>query len=178
MVIHQLQVERRTGKVTSVCVCLSVCKKVKKLTLHGHYITLHYVRGRTGHVVAGDSAASRSNGWVAVVVRHDHLDARHLHTHHCRPLQACSHTHSEQRKCSTSTHTQTHTHTFNGPFSGTIRVTRYRKGKPIWILLEQETAGHMQVCTSLQTDNHASTPPLCFCRPDALPAAQPTASKH
>ena len=35
--------------------------------------------------------------------------------------------------------------------------------------------GHMQVCTLLQTDNHASTPPL---RPDALPAAQPTASKH
>jgi len=36
----------------------------------------------------------------------------------------------------------------------------------------------MQVCTSLQTDNHASTPPLVFYRPDALPAAQPTASKH
>ena len=30
----------------------------------------------------------------------------------------------------------------------------------------------------LQTDNHASTPPLSFYRPDALPAAQPTASKH
>jgi len=29
----------------------------------------------------------------------------------------------------------------------------------------------MQVCTSLQTDNHASTPPLSFYRPDALPAA-------
>jgi len=39
--------------------------------------------------------------------------------------------------------------------------------------------GHMQVCTSLQTDNHASTPPLSvFYRPDALPAAQPTASKR
>ena len=37
--------------------------------------------------------------------------------------------------------------------------------------------GHMQVCTALQTDNHASTPPLSFYRPDALPAAQPTASK-
>jgi len=37
--------------------------------------------------------------------------------------------------------------------------------------------GHMQVCNSLQTDNHASTPPLTFYRPDALPAAQPTASK-
>jgi len=36
--------------------------------------------------------------------------------------------------------------------------------------------GHMQVCTSLQTDSHASTPPLSFYRPDALPAAQPTAS--
>jgi len=35
--------------------------------------------------------------------------------------------------------------------------------------------GGMQVYTSLQTDNHASTPPLT---PDALPATQPTASKH
>jgi len=32
---------------------------------------------------------------------------------------------------------------------------------------------HMKVCTLLQADNHASTPPLSFYRPDALPAAQP-----
>jgi len=38
--------------------------------------------------------------------------------------------------------------------------------------------GHMQVCTLLQTDNRTSTPPLSFYRPDALPAAHPTASKH
>jgi len=42
-----------------------------------------------------------------------------------------------------------------------------RKLKPIWILLKQETVtgrgmGYVQVCTSLQTDNHASTPPLSF----------------
>jgi len=38
---------------------------------------------------------------------------------------------------------------------------------------------HMQtICTSLQTDNHAGTSPLSFYRPDALPATQPTASKH
>jgi len=53
---------------------------------------------------------------------------------------------------------------------------------PIWILLEQESEWQWhqlgQLCTSLQTDNHASTPPLSFYRPDALPAAQPTASKH
>ena len=39
--------------------------------------------------------------------------------------------------------------------------------------------GRMQICTSLQIDNHTSTSPLSFFyRPDALPAAQPTASKH
>jgi len=30
----------------------------------------------------------------------------------------------------------------------------------------------------IQTDNHASMSPLSFNRLDALPAAQPTASKH
>jgi len=38
---------------------------------------------------------------------------------------------------------------------------------------------YMQIiCTSLQTDNHASTSSLRFYSLDALPAAQPTASKH
>jgi len=31
--------------------------------------------------------------------------------------------------------------------------------------------GHMEICISLQTDNHGSTPPLSFYRMDALPAA-------
>jgi len=38
--------------------------------------------------------------------------------------------------------------------------------------------GHTQVCTTLQTDNHASTPPLSFLQADARLAAKPTASKH
>jgi len=38
---------------------------------------------------------------------------------------------------------------------------------------------HMQIiCTSLPTDNHASTLSLIFYREDALPDAQPTVSKH
>ena len=37
------------------------------------------------------------------------------------------------------THTHTHTQPFNGPFSGTIRVSQYIKVKPIWISLKQET---------------------------------------
>jgi len=36
----------------------------------------------------------------------------------------------------------------------------------------------MQVCTLLQTDNHASIPSLSFLQADALPAAQPAASKN
>jgi len=51
--------------------------------------------------------------------------------------------------------------------------------------MEQEMMGwqwhqhdDMQIiCPSRQTDNHASISPLTFYRPDAFPAAQPTASK-
>jgi len=61
-------------------------------------------------------------------------------------------------------------HPFNGLFSRTTWVSRHQKGKPFWILLEQEMTvwrwhqlDHMQIiCTSLQTDNHASTSPLSF----------------
>jgi len=41
-----------------------------------------------------------------------------------------------------------------------------------------ESAGPMQIiCTLLLTNNHTSTS-LNFYRPDALPDAQPTVSKH
>jgi len=61
------------------------------------------------------------------------------------------------------------THTFNGPFSGTTQVSHYRKGKTNLDFTEARDIewqwhqlGHMQACTSLQTDNHASTPLLSF----------------
>ena len=57
-----------------------------------------------------------------------------------------------------------------------------RKVKPVWILLKQETVSgsgiswaHMQVCTSLQADNHASTPPLSFLQA-GCPSCHPTNS--
>jgi len=72
-----------------------------------------------------------------------------------------------------------HIHPFNGPLSGTTRVSQYQEGKTNLDFTEARDSewqwhqlGHMQVCTSLQTDNHASTPPLKFlqagcssCRP-------------
>jgi len=63
-------------------------------------------------------------------------------------------------------------------------VSRYQKGKTNLDFTEARDSewqwhqlDHMQVCTTLQTDSHASTHPV-FYRPDALPATQPTASKH
>jgi len=65
-----------------------------------------------------------------------------------------------------------HTHTNTrlvALFPGLPRWAGTRKVKPIWIFTEARDSewqwhqlGHMQVCTSLQTDNYASTPPLSF----------------
>ena len=80
-------------------------------------------------------------------------------------------------------HNQPHTHAINDPFPGlpkrplngcssrsssrTTQVSRYQKGKINLDFTEAQDSewqwhqlGHMQVCTSLQTDNHASTSPL------------------
>jgi len=73
--------------------------------------------------------------------------------------------------------------------SGTTRVSRYQKGKTSQVktnldLLEQEIVrgsgtcwAICKVCTSSQTTKPTSHHSV-FYRPDALPAAQPTASKH
>ena len=75
-------------------------------------------------------------------------------------------------------HTTWHTR-LTAPCPGLPAWAGTRKVKPICILLKQETVSGSGIsCTSLQTGNHASTPPLSSYRPDALPAAQPTASKH
>jgi len=75
-----------------------------------------------------------------------------------------------------------HTHAFNGPFSGTTRVSRYQKGKrnldftgardSEW---QWHQLGHMQVCISLQADNDAITPPLVFLQA-RCPSCRPTNS--
>ena len=76
----------------------------------------------------------------------------------------------------------THTHTFNGPLSRTTRVSPYQKGKTNLDFTEARDSewqwqqlGHMQVCTSLQTDNHTSIPPLSFLQA-GCPSCHPTNS--
>ena len=100
-------------------------------------------------------------GPETATTRMTRLSLSKMHTSHIR-----------QGLCPSAQHffeTHTHTHPFNGPLSRTTQVGRYQKGKTN---LDFTTArdsewqwhqlGQMQVCTSLQTDNHASTPPLGF----------------
>ena len=98
----------------------------------------------------------------------------------------------QRRQTAASGHTAsvgglyTHTfnaHTFNGPFSRTTRVGRYQKGKTkldfteardsewLWHQLDQSAPHSRQI--TMPAPHHS-----IFYRPDALPAAQPTASKH
>jgi len=74
------------------------------------------------------------------------------------------------------------THQFNDPFSGNTRVSRYQTDKTNLDFTEARDnewqwhqLGHMQVCISLQADNHASTPPLSFLQA-RCPSCRPTNS--
>jgi len=82
----------------------------------------------------------------------------------------------------TNSHLTNNTHPFNGPFSGTTQVSQYQKGKTNLDFTEARESewqwhqlGHMQVYTLLQTDNHTSTPPLCFLQA-GCPSCRPTNS--
>jgi len=97
-------------------------------------------------------------------------------------LALTGHTTRHQRRQPTCIHTHI---PFNGPLSGTTRVSRYQKGKPIWILLKQETVSgsgiSWAICKSAPHSRQITMPVphhSVFYRPDTLPAAQPTASKH
>ena len=76
-------------------------------------------------------------------------------------------------------------HPFNGPFPGLPRWAGTRKVKPIWILLKQETVSgtgnSWAICKYAPRSRQTTTPAphhSVFYSPDALPATQPTASKH
>ena len=75
---------------------------------------------------------------------------------------------------------------FNGPFSGTTWVSRYQKGKTNLDFTEARDSEWQWIswatCKSAPRSRQITMPAphysKFFYRPDALPAAQPTASKH
>ena len=87
-------------------------------------------------------------------------------------------------KMSISLHTHTHTR-LTALCPGLPGWASTTKVKPIWILLEQETVSGSGIswatCKSAPRSRQITTPAphhSVFYRPDALPAAQPTVSKH
>ena len=56
----------------------------------------------------------------------------------------------------------THTQPLNGPFSGTTQVSRYQKGKSIWILLKQEIVSDSgiswAICKSAPSSRQTTAP--------------------
>jgi len=86
-----------------------------------------------------------------------------------------------QNSPTSSTHT--HTHPFNGPLSGTSQVSRYQKGKTNLDFIGTVSGSGIgwAICKSTHRSRQITTPVpdhSVFYRPDALSAAQPTASKH
>ena len=72
---------------------------------------------------------------------------------------------------------------FNGPLSGTTQVSQYQKGKTSLDFTETVSGSGISwaICKSAPCSRQITTPTphdSVFYRPDALPAAQPTASKH
>jgi len=116
------------------------------------------------------------DAWVAEAVAAALLCITYMNTFYCKTAGA-------QMFIISTGHMHTHTHT---------RLTALCPGLPRWdgnrkvnINLDFTEArdsewqwhqlGCMQVCTSLQTDNHASTPPLCFLQA-RCPSCRPTNS--
>jgi len=77
------------------------------------------------------------------------------------------------------------THPFNGPLFGTTQVSQYQKGKTNLDFTEardSEWQWHpLAICKCAPHSRQITTPAphhSVSYRPDALPAAQPKASKH
>ena len=93
---------------------------------------------------------------------------------------------SSHHAAPSDTHTDTHTHNRLTAFCpGLPGWAGTRKIKPIRILLKQETVSgsgiSWAICKSAPRSRQITTPAphhSVFYRPDALPVAQPTASKH
>jgi len=93
-------------------------------------------------------------------------------------------------RCHYCSNSHAHTHTrLTTSFSRATWVSRYQKGKTSLDSNEAREDGGLgmqwhqldriqTICTSLQTDNHTNTLLLNFYRPDALPDAELTVSKH
>ena len=99
----------------------------------------------------------------------DTTQAPHRSVFFARRMPLCRPANSVKALKALRLHTHPFTHPFNGPFSRTTQASRYQKGKTNLDFTEARDSEwqwhqreHMQVCTSLQTDNHAKHPTTQF----------------
>ena len=84
----------------------------------------------------------------------------------------------------TSSHTHMHTHMHtpvNGSLTETTQVNQYQKGNTNLDFTEETVSVSWAICKPAPCSRQTTMPEphhSVFYRPDALPAAQPTASKH
>ena len=134
-------------------------------------------------VAGGDVARGEGVGDGTAECRRRWLPAGPLHL----PSTAQPHLHQAPGlpPASMYIHNYNYYNHLTASFPGLPRRAGTRKVKPIWILLKQETVSgsgiSWAICKSAPRCRQITTPAphySVFYRPDALPAAQPTASKH
>ena len=126
--------------------------------------------------------------WYRLTQRQHNTEKRKQSHKFCSYLHMCIVFHQFfllSRRLFLHVSTYTHTHPFNGLFSGTTRVSRYQKGKTNLDFTgarDSEWQWHqLGICKSAPRSRQITTPAphrSVSYRPDALPAAQPTVSKH
>ena len=111
---------------------------------------------------------------------------QHLSLPKITPKNPCTTMFWQVQRHLQTAHTHTHTHTrLTALCPGLPGWAGTRKVKPVWILLKQETVSgsgiSWAICKSAPCSRQITTPAphhSVFYRLDALPAAQPTASKQ
>ena len=105
-----------------------------------------------GAVVNDDDFVSVLNSWQTM--SDNEACTTNLRLIKCLLHHLHSHTHKKPA--------WTYIHPFNGPLSGTTRVSRYQKGKTIWILLKQEAVSgsgiSWAICKSAPRSRQITTP--------------------
>ena len=182
LVISYVGVKSQCSRTPVLCLCNLAVYHIGAVFLAGwgcyfQIQSLFYIMGQNCTIVTNVYNINNSRTLVACSL----AIAGNQRCAECEPIRRQMKVCRDFCRCRTAI-THTHTHPFNGHFSWTTQVRRYQKGKTNLDFAEARDSEwqwhqleHMQVCTSLQIDNHAGTPPLSFLQA-GCPSCRPTNS--
>ena len=163
---------------------------IKNPVISEYTCTCRYVRGTES--LKYSNRLVKSSGYISQLLSTSPLNVtfdkipyenQYIHKHVPTSVHAIHNCKSAANGPTCSSKSQhTLTHSLNGRLSGITRLSRYQKSKTNLDFTEARDSewqwhqlGHMPGCTSLQTDNHTSTPPLSFLQA-RCPSCWPTNS--